>query len=92
MIPLAASADWESSRSSAFEAMVLTSRFSSWIRKSSGRPTEPPRSSSSASCWVRAEPRQLFPDVGLLGPDRDLGEDPALVEHDVAEQGTDALA
>src|SRR6267142_3368642 len=41
---------------------------------------------------MRAEPRQLFPDVGLLGPDRDLGEDPALVEHDVAEQGTDALA
>src|SRR5882724_8461718 len=50
MMLLAASADWLSSRSSAFDAIVFTSRFSSWIRKSSARPTEPPLSRSKTSC------------------------------------------
>src|SRR5207253_1719275 len=48
--PFAASAAWLTSRSSAFEAIVLTSRFSSWIRKSSGRPTAPPLSRTRANC------------------------------------------
>src|SRR6266852_599080 len=36
---------------------------------------------------VRAEPRHFFAHVGLVGPDRHLGEDPALVADDVAEEG-----
>src|SRR5437762_2848892 len=46
---LAARAAWLTSRSSPFEAIVLTSRPSSWIRKSSGRPTTSPVSSTCAN-------------------------------------------
>src|SRR5437870_1708051 len=40
---------------------------------------------------VRAEPRHFFAHVGLVGPDGDLGEDPALVEDDLAEERSDPL-
>src|SRR5262252_3248511 len=41
---------------------------------------------------VCAEARQLFPHVGLLRPDGDLGDDAPLVDGDVSEQGADPLA
>src|SRR6266540_2487764 len=56
-VDLAAMAACESSRSSAFEPTVFTSRFISWIRKSSVRPTAPPSSSSRASSPMCARSR-----------------------------------